>query len=159
HQVAPGVIPYSINAPFWSDGAFKERFVAVPGDAKITFHDTKAWDFEDGAVTVKSFSLEMEEGNPASRKRIETRIVVKHSDRWVGYRYLWNDEQTDANLVEANGTDRTFSIKDRTGATRQQTWHYPSRNECMFCHSRAAGFVLGLNTPQMNRSHKYENAT
>ena len=25
----------------------------------------------------------------------------------------------------------------------------------MFCHSRAAGFVLGLTTPQMNRSHKY----
>src|SRR3954452_21293135 len=31
-----------------------------------------------------------------------------------------------------------------------------SRNECMFCHSRAAGFVLGLTTPQMNRVHNYE---
>ena len=25
----------------------------------------------------------------------------------------------------------------------------------MFCHSRAAGFVLGLNTPQMNHVHDY----
>ena len=30
HKVAPGVIPYEINAPFWSDGAFKERFFAMP---------------------------------------------------------------------------------------------------------------------------------
>ena len=28
----------------------------------------------------------------------------------------------------------------------------------MFCHSRAAGFVLGLTTPQMNRDHKYDAA-
>jgi len=28
---------------------------------------------------------------------------------------------------------------------------------CMFCHSRAAGFVLGLTTGQMNRSHQMQN--
>ena len=32
HKVAPGVMPYSINAPFWSDGAHKERFFALPGN-------------------------------------------------------------------------------------------------------------------------------
>ncbi len=39
--------------------------------------------------------------------------------------------------------------------TRKQTWHYPSRAECMVCHSRAAGFVLGPHTLQMNREHDY----
>jgi hypothetical protein len=29
-QPAPGVIPYAINAPFWSDGATKDRWIAVP---------------------------------------------------------------------------------------------------------------------------------
>lgn len=161
HQVAPGVIPYSINAPFWSDGAYKERFVALPGDAGIAFSESKPWEFDDGAVTVKSFSLDMEEGNAASRKHIETRIVVKQNDQWVGYTYAWNDEQTDATLVPAAGLDRSFTIKDRTspGGVRTQVWHYPSRNECMFCHSRAAGFVLGLTTPQMNRSQNYGGVT
>ena len=100
------------------------------------------------------------QGNPRSRKRIETRIVVKQNDRWVGYTYTWNNEQTEATLVGARGMDRTFSIKDRAspGGVRKQVWHYPSRNECMFCHSRAAGFVLGLTTPQMNRDHKYDAA-
>ena len=64
HQVAPGVIPYEINAPYWSDGAHKERFFALPGEAKIAFHGSKPWEFDDGAVTVKTFSLDMEEGNP-----------------------------------------------------------------------------------------------
>ena len=34
---APGVIPYSVNAALWSDGAIKQRFMAIPGDAKIDF--------------------------------------------------------------------------------------------------------------------------
>ena len=109
-------------------------------------------------MTVKSFSLDMEAGNPASKKYIETRIVVKQDDQWLGYTYRWNDEQTDAVLVGAKGMDSTFEIKDpkAPGGVRKQVWHYPSRTECMFCHSRAAGFVLGLTTPQMNREHQFE---
>ncbi len=130
HRVAPGVIPYSVNAPFWSDGAHKERFFALPRNGKIRFYKSKAWEFDDGAVTVKSFSLDMEEGRASSRKRIETRIVLKQNDQWVGYTYSWNDEQTDAELVDAAGMDRTFLIKDAgsPGGVRRQVWHYPSRN-------------------------------
>ena len=60
-------------------------------------------------------------------------------------------------LVDAGGLDLTFTIKDPVapGGKQQQTWHVPSRNECMGCHSRAAGFVLGLNTLQMNKDHDY----
>ena len=161
HEIAPGVIPYSINAPFWSDGAHKERFFGVPGDLGIDFKEDRAWAFDDGSVTVKSFKLDMEEGNPESGRRIETRIVVKQDDHWVGYTYAWNDEETDADLVEAAGLDRTYTIKDASapGGERKQTWHYPSRKECMFCHSRAAGFVLGFNTHQMNRVQDYGGVT
>ena len=153
HRTAPGVIPYEINAPFWSDGAHKERFFALPGKAIVQAKDKGAWEFDDGAVTVKSFMLDMQEGNPASRRRIETRIVLKQENHWVGYTYAWNRAQTDAELVSAEGMDRTYTIKDPAapGGQRSQIWHYPSRNECMFCHSRAAGFVLGLNTRQLNR--------
>src|SRR5262249_11063713 len=34
---APGLIPYSVNAPLWSDGAEKERYLAIPGDGQIEF--------------------------------------------------------------------------------------------------------------------------
>ena len=157
HKLAPGVISYSVNVPFWSDGAGKERFLAMPGETRIGFSEDAGWEFDDGSVTVKSFTLGTPEGNADSQTYIETRIVVKQDDRWVGYTYAWNDEQTDAELVEAEGRDRTYVAQDlaAAGGERNQVWHYPSREECMFCHSRAAGFVLGLNTPQMNRDHDY----
>jgi hypothetical protein len=85
HKPAPGLIPYSVNAALWSDGATKERFLAIPGDGKSRYNAIKYpqpapgaqrdWKFPDGTVVVKTFRLEMEKGNPRSRKRLETRIL------------------------------------------------------------------------------------
>ncbi|MCV6592293.1 MAG: hypothetical protein OIF48_05025, partial [Silicimonas sp.] len=36
-----------------------------------------------------------------------------------------------------------------------QTWAYPSRSECLTCHSSIAGFVLGPNTRQLNKVMTY----
>lgn len=157
HVVQPALIPYSVNAQLWSDGAHKERFIALPGDSQIVFAETGGWKFPEQTVLVKSFALDLEAGNPQSRKWIETRFMHFEQNEWVGYSYRWNDAQTDAELVGAKGADRDYKIKDARapGGSRKQTWHYPSRAECMTCHSRAAQFVLGVNTLQMNREHDY----
>ncbi|MBI3860676.1 MAG: PQQ-dependent sugar dehydrogenase [Planctomycetia bacterium] len=154
HVVEPALIPYSVNSPLWSDHAHKERFIALPGMSQIEFSEDEAWKFPEATVLVKTFSLDLEPGRAASRKRIETRLLVFQQNEWVGYTYLWNDEQTDAVLVDAGGADKTFTIREPQGP-REQVWHYPSRAECMVCHSRAAVYVLGLNTRQMNRIHDY----
>ena len=73
---------------------------------------------------------------------------------WNGYTYIWNDEQTDAELADKKGVDRTFTIKDPKGA-REQKWHFPSRTECTMCHTVTAKYALGLNTLQMNKDHNY----
>jgi hypothetical protein len=161
HVVQPALIPYSVNAPLWSDGAYKERYIALPGaDSRIDFTTWRGWNFPDQTVLVKSFALEMEEGNPASRRWIETRFLTNQRGEWFGYSYLWNDEQTEGTLVEAGGKDKEFRIRvplspEHPNGVRQQTWHYPSRTECMVCHSRAANFVLGLTELQMNKVHDY----
>ena len=157
HVMQPGVLPYSVNSPLWSDGTHKERFIALPGTNQITFSEGGAWKFPEETVLVKSFALDLEAGNAKSRKWIETRFLLFEQNEWVGYSYRWNDAQTDAELVEAKGAQREFKIKDTRapGGTRAQVWHYPSRAECMTCHSRAAQFVLGVSTPQMNREHDY----
>ncbi|MEX2285961.1 MAG: PQQ-dependent sugar dehydrogenase [Planctomycetaceae bacterium] len=180
HAPAPGVVPYSVNAQLYSDNAVKDRFVALPGDSKIEFDavtypqpapgSTPGWRFPDNTVLVKTFSLEMEKGNPASLRRLETRIL--HHQRmpgnddeygaqvWRGYTYLWNDEQTDAELLPAAGLNRKYTIRDASspGGTREQTWHFPSRAECTLCHTMAAKYVLGVNTLQMNKDHDYGDA-
>jgi uncharacterized repeat protein (TIGR03806 family) len=155
---APGVIPYDVNSPLWSDGAAKQRYLAIPGEAKIKYSPDNAWGFPDGSVLVKTFSLEMTKGDPKSLRRLETRILHIEQDHWRGYTYLWNADQTDADLLEnPRGEDRVYEIKDAAvpQGTRKQTWHFPSRAECTLCHTMPAGFLLGLNTLQMNRSYDY----
>ena len=153
HRMKPGVIPYSVNAPFWSDGLHKERFVAVP-EGTVPFNRSRSWDFPDKTVLVKSFALEMRAGDPSSRKWIETRFMTRQDGEWYGYSYQWNPEGTDATLLGASGTDASYQIANPSGV-RDFTWHYPSRAECMVCHSRAANFVLGLSEAQLNKNHTY----
>lgn len=173
----PGLIPYSVNSPLWSDHAEKDRFIALPGKSQIEFDVVTypqpapgappGWRFPDNTVLVKTFSLEMETGNPESRRRLETRILHHKkmpgiddeygAQFWRGYTYIWNDEQTDAFLADAKGVDQTFTIKDANaeGGQREQAWHFPSRDECTLCHTMSAKYVLGVNTLQMNRDHDY----
>jgi glucose/arabinose dehydrogenase/mono/diheme cytochrome c family protein len=158
HQADPALIPYSVNAPLWSDGAEKERFIALPGDSQIDFTTWRGWNFPDGTVLVKTFSLRTEEGNPDSKRRIETRLLTRQQGEWHGYSYVWNDEQTDAVLADKAGVDRIYKIQKAGGGVREQTWRYPSRAECMVCHSRAANWVLGLTELQMNKVHDYGKA-
>jgi uncharacterized repeat protein (TIGR03806 family) len=164
----PGVVPYSVNSPLWSDGAHKERFLAIPHkageDMRIGFSTNRGWNFPDETVLIKSFALEATQGDPASRRWIETRFLTKQAGEWVGYSYVWNDEQTDAELVAGEGTDREYEIRvprsrEHPDGLVRQKWRYPSRTECMVCHSRAANFVLGLSTAQMNKDHHYGKQT
>ncbi len=156
HKVAPGIVPYAPAAPFWSDGAIKMRFIGVPGTESIDANSGR-WEAPEGTVTIKSFQLEMKDGDPSSRKLIETRIMVRQDKEWTGYSYLWNDEQTEATLVAKEGLDKTYKIADKSapGGVREQLWHYPSRTECMVCHSRAANFVLGFNNLQLDSEYEY----
>ncbi len=36
-----------------------------------------------------------------------------------------------------------------------QTWTYPKLSDCSQCHTRAAGFVLGVELSQLNRAYRY----
>ena len=157
HKVHPGLIPYQVNSPLWSDGAVKERFIGIPGTETIAFRSGKSWDFPDGTVLVKTFSLpmpELSDGTPrkTSLKRVETRLMTRQEGEWFGYSYRWNEDQSDAILVDSQGRDEPLVVAS-TGEKepwRKQTWHYPSRSECMVCHSRASNFVLGLSVEQTN---------
>jgi uncharacterized repeat protein (TIGR03806 family) len=160
HVMEPALIPYSVNAVLWSDGAAKERWLGLPDGGKIEYTTAKSWTFPEQTVIVKSFFLEAEQGNPASRRWIETRFLTKQESEWHGYSYAWNDEQTEGHLVEGKGSDREFTLRvpkspEYPEGVKKQLWHYPSRTECMVCHSRAANWVLGLSELQMNKVHDY----
>lgn len=139
HEVEPTLIPFSVNIPQWSDGAYHERYLALPGgDARIFYGNRRGWDTPDGAVLLQSLKL--------GDRWVETRMLTKNQNEWVGYSYAWNDEQTDAELVPAEGMEREINGLN---------WKFESRANCMICHSRSANYLIGLSTSQLNREHDY----
>jgi uncharacterized repeat protein (TIGR03806 family) len=136
---AAGLIPYDVNSPLWSDGAEKQRYLAIPDGTTITIGADQDWDLPIGSVAMKTFSV--------GGKRVETRLFMRHDDGdWAGYTYEWNEDGTDATLLPAG----KVKMLDASAA-----WAYPSRNQCLQCHSKAAGGTIGLETAQLNGDAVY----
>jgi uncharacterized repeat protein (TIGR03806 family) len=149
-----GLIPYDIVVPFWSDGASKSRWVAVP-NAKITYSPAGDWTFPKGTVFVKTFELPTDAANPGVKRRLETRLLVCDSAGGVyGVVYKWRPDLSDADLLSTNQTEE-ISIKTPMGEARRQTWYYPSRPDCLACHNAKTSGVLGVKARQMNRAFTY----
>jgi len=146
----PGLLPYDINRPFWSDYAIKSRWFAIPDATNtITWALDANWTIPDGILWVKHFDLELERGNPASRKRIETRVLTKTASDYYGVSYRWNEDETEAYLVADGGDEFDVQVVDG-GVTNVQHWSIPSRNACLTCHTPQAGRTLGFTTRQLN---------
>src|SRR6202050_5693494 len=149
-----GLLPYELVVPFWSDGAGKARWIAVPS-GKIEFSRTGEWHFPKGTVFIKTFELPTDEGNPAIRRRLETRLLVCDAAGGVyGVVYKWRADGSDAELL-SDSLSEGIAITSRTGHNHEQTWYYPSRKDCLSCHNTFAGGVLGGKTRQQNRVLRY----
>jgi uncharacterized repeat protein (TIGR03806 family) len=143
---APGVIPYDVSTPLWSDGAKKRRWMIPPTNTqqKIDVAADGSWTFPVGTVFVKHFELAQANG---TNRRLETRFLVHGNDAfYYGVTYRWRADNSDADLQDGN------AFNENVGT---QTWHYPSRSECTQCHNSAANFVLGLKSAQFNRALYY----
>jgi uncharacterized repeat protein (TIGR03806 family) len=155
---AAGFVPYTVNHPFWSDGAQKRRWFSVPDTKQfLGFNTNDAWNSPTGTVWMKHFDLELTNGVAASARRLETRFIVRNSNGVYGVTYRW-DSPTNAVLVPEAGADETIT-RVINGVATAQTWHYPSRAECLACHNAVAGHALSFNSAQLNRNTPYPDGT
>jgi uncharacterized repeat protein (TIGR03806 family) len=137
-QPAAGLIPYAPNAPFWSDGAVKSRFLALPDGGRITLRQDGDMDLPAGSVLMKNFRL--------GTRLVETRLLMRHDDgQWAGYTYEWNSA----------GTDATRVIGGKSVDVDGHPWLFPSEAQCQQCHTNAAGNSLGLEIAQLNGPLSY----
>jgi uncharacterized repeat protein (TIGR03806 family) len=146
HTYAPGVVPYGVNSPLWSDGAGKPRAFALPPGERFAYREGMSWEAPVGTVTLKTFTLP--DANGAER-RVETRLLTRQADGWQGFSYRWNEGQDDAELLPEGRTE-AFETPDGL-----RMWSYPSRAQCDTCHTAAAGNLLGLTTAQLNGDFDY----
>ena len=155
---AAGVVPFSINAEQWLDGATAQRFVATPGNTRVQwgfdiFGSDKRIVWPKDSVLVRTLSLEMTVGNPSTKKHVETQLLHFDGRQWQGYSYAWNDAQSDAELVSATGSEKAFDIVDSSTpeGIRHQSWRFQSRTQCLTCHNIWSNYTLAFNEPQLDR--------
>jgi uncharacterized repeat protein (TIGR03806 family) len=151
---ASGLVEYDLPMPLWSDTTHKRRWIGIPDGTAVTFTPTGSWSFPAGTVIVKHFEIDLVEDDPLSRRRLETRALVKSDEDWFGLTFRWNSAGTDATLLTGRESE-VLSISEADGGQREQRYDYPSRTDCLVCHNRAAGFALGPRTRQLNTTFDY----
>jgi len=163
HRLAEGVVEFSVNAEMWADHATAIRAIGIPGQETIKLHPASAevagssflriMDFPQDTVLVKTISLDMVRGDPLTRRFVETQVLHYDGWTWRGYTYEWNEEQTDAELVDATGARRLFQISDSDapGGQRKQVWQFAARSQCVRCHNPWTEHTLAFNLAQLNR--------
>jgi uncharacterized repeat protein (TIGR03806 family) len=154
-QVAPGIFRYEMNSPLWTDGAIKERYISVPPNTQIKILETDLWEFPVGSVLIKNFSVEFEEGNPASKRPVETRLGLRGEDRWHFYSYRWDDDAQEARLLDATEWEITpMKVATKSGSATIR-YLYPNESSCAACHNSNLG-VVGPRTSQLNKEINYD---
>ncbi|MCH2209727.1 MAG: PQQ-dependent sugar dehydrogenase [Fuerstiella sp.] len=152
---AAGVEPYDIVVKRWMDGAAGERWIAIPGSDSITLaSDGRSPVYPDGTVFIKHLTLPQADVSMPPFP-LETQVLHYENESWHPYSYVWDDDQTDAVLVDAAGGDRHLNhyvnaVSGSGTEIAERTWHVSAENECRMCHNAGSGFVLGFVPGQLN---------
>jgi hypothetical protein len=140
HSPAAEVRPFEPAYALWSDAADKSRWIALPPGSAIDSSDMDRWLMPIGTRVWKEFSLDGE--------RLETRLIERYGagrdDFWMGA-FVWNAEETDAELVELGQSDVRGTAHDA-----------PAQDDCGSCHDGEPGRVLGFSALQLSHPARDE---
>lgn len=150
---AQNVLPYTLNAPLFSDYAEKKRFISIPSGEQIDYKTGEVLSFPIGTTLIKNFFYTSEQTGQTEDRIIETRLLIHKDDGWQALSYIWNKAQTEAYLEIAGGDVRVSLIN-------KPAFNYsiPNINQCKSCHDKSGKLVpLGPSVRQLNRSFRYQN--
>lgn len=132
-----GALGFSPQYPLWSDGADKQRWIALPPGSVIDAARPDAWEFPRGTRLWKTFS---HSGRP-----VETRYIERDGDGlWRYATYVWRADGHDAELAAPRGS--VLAVPDAPGGR----YVVPSRADCLACHGGAPAPVLGFGALQLS---------
>ena len=158
-EPVPGVLPYDLNSPLFTDYAHKKRFIWMPDGTISNYNnDHTPIDFPVGAILIKSFYYDNVQ--PSGNTRIiETRLMFLTDEGWDFAKYVWNDEQTEATFTN-NGSFTSFDWIDDDGTPKSVNYRIPSRNECFTCHNKFGTPVpIGPKPQNLNKDYDYVDGT
>jgi uncharacterized repeat protein (TIGR03806 family) len=133
--------------PLFTDYAHKLRTLWIPQGLQAEIVDDEI-NYPVGSVLSKTFYYPrassttltkvadsgLQKINLVENQLIETRLLVRKSDGWDAFPYVWNDEQTEAFLRVA-GASKAVSLVEPEGETIDFTYFVPNENQCAGCHT------------------------
>lgn len=164
---AAGVREFAIGTAMWQDGASARRWIALPeraglettarrrrgrGGARGATEYATKW--PAGAVLARTLTLGALAPTEAEREKpVETQVLHYDGETWQAYSYRWDDAGVEAELVPAEGAERTLRAAADPNAlgprTRDYTWRFASRAECLRCHNSWHNGALAFTPTQL----------
>ncbi|MFT4976152.1 MAG: putative repeat protein (TIGR03806 family) [Myxococcota bacterium] len=131
-----GIVPYSLRTPLFSDYALKERAIWTPPGEAADFVESGVLDFPVGTVILKSFIVADDLRTPeVGRHLIETRLLIRGSEGWAAWPYLWRENGSEADR-HVSGAVMAMDFIDPEGEARTAQYLVPQRNQCTDCHEQ-----------------------
>lgn len=151
---AEKVYPYAVNTPLFSNYAEKARFIYLPQGKKMQFTQNGSFTFDKGAILIKNFFYHETQGDTLSPRRIiETRLLIKEEKGWKPLNYIWNEQQTNADLNYV-GKNVAVSWQDKKGKEKKVNYVVPNLNQCKNCHNNNNTITpIGVTAAQLNRRY------
>ena len=148
-----GVFLYEINSPLFSDYSFKKRFIYLPEGSSMSYDEKEVFEFPEGSIIFKFFYYPADFAQQETDlKIIETRILLKEESKWVALPYIWNEEQTDAQLQIAGGNKQVEWLT-LEGSKKSVNYSIPNMNDCKSCHDFNGQLTpIGPSARQMNKN-------
>jgi hypothetical protein len=129
-RVVDGAIAFTPRFPLWTDGAEKRRWLVLPSDAEVDTRAADRWRFPVGTRAFKEF---VREGVV-----VETRLLQRDEDGWIGVSYRWEEDGTEAYAVPQGAADALGTPHD-----------IPAGAECLACHGGRGSVLLGFAAIQL----------
>lgn len=171
------VVPYELNTPLFTDYAHKLRTVWLPAGTSARYSAAETFEFPVGTIISKTFYYPRADGASGVARTydqsrdfsatgldlrnvrlIETRLLVRREEGWVALPYVWNAQQTDAELART-GDELPLELVAADGEREAFTYVVPNENQCAGCHVtnlRARSIApIGLKARHINRDYPY----
>lgn len=150
---APDLVPYELNAPLWTDGAVKQRYIVLPPGETITIEDDGTLRFPLGAIILKTFAYALDAAAPTVVTPVETRVMIRRAYGWEFHGYVWDDAGREASLMDGAQARRLVAL---VGGEPTEVEHtFPSRDDCQVCHGTGDVPALGVRLDQLAREVRY----
>tara|TARA_Y100001933_G_scaffold48717_1_gene47251 strand:+ start:10989 stop:12065 length:1077 start_codon:yes stop_codon:yes gene_type:complete len=149
---AEGVIPFAPRTPLFTDFAEKRRFVYVPEGESAVYDAHEAFAFPVGSALIKTFAYEAAD-RPGGLRLVETRVLLRQEKGWQAWAYVWNEDQSEAELKIA-GAKIPMTVPIPGGGTQDIVYAVPNKAQCKGCHA-LDGEVVPIGPKARNLNHVF----